>query len=63
MITWKEHAKDLLRKIDNALDGGEQLKLIAEALQSTYESGIGEGISMERGLTNGIEDLYSHRSH
>jgi hypothetical protein len=45
--SWREEAVALFGKIDKALDGGTQIKLIAEALQNAYEVGIGEGINME----------------
>jgi glutathionylspermidine synthase len=45
--SWRDEAIALFGKIDVALDGGTQIKLIAEALQNAYEVGIGEGINME----------------
>jgi hypothetical protein len=45
--SWRDEAIALFGKIDKALDGGTQIKLIAEALQHAYEVGIGEGINME----------------
>ena len=50
METWKAQASELFSALDKAIDGGQQIKLIAIKLQQTYETGIAEGISMEQGL-------------
>ena len=52
MKIWREEATALWAQLESALDGGEQIKLIAEALQRVYEYGIGEGITMEQGIAH-----------
>lgn len=46
-MTWRERAGALWKELNAALDGGTQLKLIADNLRDTYEEGVGDGIKME----------------
>ena len=50
LSSWKEQAIELFSELDKAIDGGQQIKLLAIKLQQTYEVGIGDGISMEQGM-------------
>ena len=49
MNNWRKEACELFKELNAAIDGAQQIKLIFNQLQRTYEAGFTDGVNMEVG--------------